>query len=173
MNVTFIEQRWGGDGNFTGIDQIRKMISEMSVKDREHPDAWMTHDSGWTLTLHEQGLIIWGNPDEDIANRHIVTADVKFWERALVLLGEGKIHNIESMAWNAGSGIRPPTAEEIKEMADALLAHDREWYDKLGPEDSGERCATPGCARGTLKRSVMCRSHHFEMIRKSPCPFHH
>ena len=169
--MTSIEMRWGGS-DFTGIDQIREMISQMTIKDGEHPDAWMTHDSGWTLTLHEQGLIIWGNPSESINDRHLVTTDSEIAERLLVLLGEGRISEIEgAITWQPGRGVRPPTAEEIKESEDAMLASYRDWYDKLGAEDSGERCATSGCERGALKRSVMCRRHHFEMIQKVSCPF--
>lgn len=171
--MTFVEMRWGGDGDCTGLDQIRKMISDMSTKDREHPDAWMTHDSGWTLTLHEQGLIIWGNPDEGREDRHIVTIDPNLIEELLLLLSAGKISQIEEYPWKPGRGIRPPTEAEIQEMEEAMMADDREWYDKLGPEDAVQRCATSGCQRGTLKRSVMCRVHHFEMIRNKPCPFHH
>lgn len=168
--MTFIEMRWGG-GDPTRIEQIREMISQMTVKDREHPDAWMTHDSGWTLTLHEQGLIIWSNYDEDVDDRHIVTRDTEVAERLLVLLREGKISDIETMPWQPGRGIQPPTTEELKEAEDAMMRYHREWYGKLGAENSAKRCATLGCQRGSLQRSVMCRVHHFEMIRKIPCPF--
>lgn len=122
--MTYIEMRWGV-ADSTGIEQIREMISQMTVKDREHPDAWMTHESGWTLTLHEQGLIIWGNPDEENDDRHIAMSDAALAERLLVLLREGEISEIEMMPWQPGRGIRPPTAEELKEVEDAMLRYHR------------------------------------------------
>jgi hypothetical protein len=61
----------------------------------------------------------------------------------------------------------PPPWEESQRKLDL------EWYDKLGPEDSRTRCKRDGCTRGTVQFSAFCRPHHFEMIRKQPCPFVH
>jgi len=59
----------------------------------------------------------------------------------------------------------PPPADEI-------LRHlDREFYDKLGPEDSSKKCRRDGCDRGIVRFSDSCRRHHFENICKRPCPF--
>ena len=59
----------------------------------------------------------------------------------------------------------PPPAEEI------LQRLDLEFYDSLGPEAPGTRCKKVGCGRGTVKFSVFCRTHHFENVKKKPCPF--
>jgi len=59
----------------------------------------------------------------------------------------------------------PPSRDEV------LLRLDREFYDMLGDEDASRQCRTPGCSRGTVQLSVFCRKHHFEMVRKRPCPF--
>jgi hypothetical protein len=59
----------------------------------------------------------------------------------------------------------PPPASQI------LLRLDREFYDRLGPEDSSRTCRHEGCARGTVRFSVLCRRHHFENIQKRHCPF--
>jgi hypothetical protein len=48
---------------------------------------------------------------------------------------------------------------------------DREFCDKLGPEDSTRKCRREGCSRGRLKLSVLCRRHHFESILGRPYPF--
>jgi hypothetical protein len=61
----------------------------------------------------------------------------------------------------------PPPAEEIVRQIDL------KFYDSLGPETPETRCRKEGCERGTVKFSVFCRSHHFENIRRRPCPFHH
>ncbi len=61
----------------------------------------------------------------------------------------------------------PPPAEEV------LRQVDLKFYDSLGQEAPGTRCRKEGCVRGTVKFSVFCRSHHFENVRKRPCPFHH
>jgi hypothetical protein len=48
---------------------------------------------------------------------------------------------------------------------------DREFYDALGAQRAEERCAEPGCSRGAVNHSVLCRVHHFEMVKKRSCPF--
>jgi len=48
---------------------------------------------------------------------------------------------------------------------------DREFYSKLGPEDPSRPCKHEGCSRGAIRNSVMCRRHHFEMIKRRDCPF--
>jgi hypothetical protein len=59
----------------------------------------------------------------------------------------------------------PPSPEE------SLRQIDREFCDKLGPEDATKQCRHVGCSRGVVKLSVFCRRHHFENIQKRPYPF--
>jgi hypothetical protein len=59
----------------------------------------------------------------------------------------------------------PPPQDEI------LHRLDREFSDKLGPEDMSRRCRRDGCERGVVKLSAFCRRHHFENIRNRPYPF--
>ena len=61
----------------------------------------------------------------------------------------------------------PPPREEIMRRLDL------EFYDKLGPEDSAKPCRHNGCIRGTVRFSVLCKRHHFEMIKHRECPFDH
>lgn len=69
-------------------------------------------------------------------------------------------------AWpNTLNASDPPPAEEI------LLNLDREFCDKLGPEDLSRRCRRDGCSRGVVKLSVFCRRHHFESTKKRSYPF--
>jgi hypothetical protein len=48
---------------------------------------------------------------------------------------------------------------------------DREFYGKLGSEDSTRPCKHEKCTRGAIPNSVMCKRHHFEMIQRRDCPF--
>jgi hypothetical protein len=59
----------------------------------------------------------------------------------------------------------PPPPDE------ALRQFDREFCDKLGPENPAKQCRHEGCNRGVVGFSVFCRRHHFENIRKRPYPF--
>jgi hypothetical protein len=48
---------------------------------------------------------------------------------------------------------------------------DLEFYEKLGAEDPMRPCRRDGCGRGAIRNSVMCKQHHFEMVKRRPCPF--
>jgi hypothetical protein len=48
---------------------------------------------------------------------------------------------------------------------------DREYYESLGAARVGTRCVEPGCTRGAVAHSVLCRVHQFEMVKKRSCPF--
>ena len=71
-----------------------------------------------------------------------------------------------------------PTVEPPWEEVDALprhkaatLAVNRKFYDTLGEERADVPCHSPGCRKGAIPLSVMCRRHHFEQLMRRPCPF--
>lgn len=47
---------------------------------------------------------------------------------------------------------------------------DREFYNKLGPEDASRPCKHEGCNRGAIPNSAMCKRHHFKMIQRRDYP---
>jgi hypothetical protein len=47
---------------------------------------------------------------------------------------------------------------------------DLEFIDALGQERPDEPCRHPGCERGAIRWSVLCRRHHFESIQRRPWP---
>ncbi|MFZ6686766.1 DUF7716 domain-containing protein [Undibacterium sp. SXout11W] len=53
----------------------------------------------------------------------------------------------------------------------AMMNFDRKFYDELGEENISNPCRIQDCGRGAIQYSVFCRVHHFESIRKKPCPF--
>jgi hypothetical protein len=59
----------------------------------------------------------------------------------------------------------PPPPHE----ANHLLA--LTFYRALGSERQDVRCKHEGCQNGAIQNSVLCRVHHYEMIRHEPCPF--
>jgi hypothetical protein len=50
---------------------------------------------------------------------------------------------------------------------------DLEFYDRLGVERPDKPCREPGCTRGSVLFSVLCRPHHFRSIKQKECPFVH
>jgi hypothetical protein len=43
----------------------------------------------------------------------------------------------------------------------------QDCFSSLGPEVGPERCASLGCKAFRIKLSVMCRSHHVEMLERA------
>ncbi len=62
-------------------------------------------------------------------------------------------------------GYVPPSREEV------MAKLDRDFFDSLGSESPSEKCRKEGCNRGKVTSSVFCRVHHFEMVKRKPCPF--
>lgn len=155
---------------------MREILAELSIPDQEHPDTWLSHESGWTASIYESGLVIWENPEMDKGPRYQEGLNRDEALQIWLLLSRGQFEEIDRQAWKDGQG--PPISDEEKEKrqreaAELTLKMHREFYDNLGPEDAGEQCRQPGCPRGTVKFSVFCRIHHFESLYKTPCPFHH
>lgn len=59
----------------------------------------------------------------------------------------------------------PPPAEEI------IARLDLEFFESLGPERERTTCRREGCSQGAVAFSAFCARHHFESIKKKPCPF--
>jgi hypothetical protein len=153
---------------------MRELLAELDRRDPEHPDTWLTHESGWTLTAFESGLLVWENPELPGAPRHQVGVSR---DKALNLwlnLSRREIAAIEQEPWCPGHA-PPRSAEEqaklARESEEITLALFRQFYDKLGPESTEVRCRHAGCNRGAVRFSVLCRPHHFESIYHRPCPF--
>ncbi len=80
---------------------------------------------------------------------------------------------VESFPWVPGSRIFSEL--EIKnqriESERIIFESDREFFQQLGTEDQTQSCKNASCTRGRIKYSIFCAVHHFEQIRKRPCPF--
>lgn len=80
---------------------------------------------------------------------------------------------LESFAyyWRFDAWLPMPGASEPPPWKEVKLRMDREFFDSLGIERPEEPCRAEGCKRGAIHHSVHCRVHHFEVIKKEPCPF--
>lgn len=149
-------------------------LEELRTPDPEHPDTWLGHESGWTLSVSESGLVVWENSEMESEPRHMQHVSRDEALRLWLLLSRGELEEIESLAWKDGNGPRMTDGEREqiqRDAAEVTLKMQRAFYEALGPENSDQQCRKEGCARGTLKFSVFCRSHHFESLYQQTCPF--
>lgn len=75
--------------------------------------------------------------------------------------------------YDSASHEENPQALARKRVAkkNRLPITDREFYDFLGQEDGTKPCQHEDCNRGSVRFSVLCRVHHFESIKRKPCPW--
>jgi hypothetical protein len=59
----------------------------------------------------------------------------------------------------------PPLSEEEHQKLE-----DDNFWNSLGQEIGPEICQHEECARKRIQYSVMCRRHHFEMVKRRPLP---
>lgn len=73
--------------------------------------------------------------------------------------------------WKFDGFLPYPGAPDPPPPEIAMMNADREFYEGLGDEIRANPCRNQDCERGAVQYSVFCRVHHFESIRKRPCPF--
>jgi hypothetical protein len=165
----YVENGLGGGVDSPTPEEMWKFLLELDVDDEEHGAAWLSLDNGFSLEWNGDGRLVLTDPDTE-GSQHL--RDVTR-ERALelwVALAAGKLGEVKRCAWQPGNGY-VMTAEREAEIRAGLLTQDRAFYESLGAERTDTACGTAGCSRGAIERSVLCRVHHFQSIRKRPCPF--
>ena|SRR5687767_6862266 len=90
---TGLVTRWGGGQENPTIDEMRAALAELHTPDIEHPDAWLSDEDGWTVTVYETGLVIFSHQFKDICQRRGLTRDeaLELW----LLLQRGRRDEIK------------------------------------------------------------------------------
>jgi hypothetical protein len=169
----FVETRWGGSEDSPSAERMREILSELDAVDPEHPDTWLTHESGWTLSAHETGLLVFENTDTDAPPRHMRGVPRARTLELWLKLASGQLSEVENEPWFPGYGVEPLTDVQRTEREARLRDIDREFYDSLGIERDEPQCEEAGCSRGAVRASLFCRVHQFENVCGRPCPFTH
>jgi hypothetical protein len=102
----FANNRWGASVREPTRDRMREILAELDLEDDEHPDASLSHETGWSLSAFGSGLVIWENiesSDEKARHMRGVSRDrvLELWLR----LAEGEITAIEREPWLPGYGV--------------------------------------------------------------------
>lgn len=54
-----------GDQNMATAEGVPQLVAELDQADNEHTDVSVEHESGWALSAYREGLVVWGNIDDD------------------------------------------------------------------------------------------------------------
>ena len=174
MSYWVVTPRRGDSEDEPSESRMRDLLAELNEHDPEHPDVWLTHETGWTLSVFESGLINWENLESKTEPRHQVGISREKALSLWVKLSRGEIAEVEAEPWLPGQA-PPLSPEERAELArkseEATRQAFRSFCEKLGPENPEVPCRSQGCHRGAIRNSVFCRAHHFESIYRTSCPF--
>lgn len=166
----YLETRWDGSRESPTVETMRKALQELRRRDPEHPDTWLSDDDGWTISVTETGTVTLDHETREQGPWHMTKVSTDDALKLWLLLAEGRIDEIRRWPWVPGD--EPVSTEERdrqREKAEkAYQAYDQAFMDTLGNEDATKPCREPGCTRGSVQYSVMCRVHHFEMVRGRP-----
>jgi hypothetical protein len=69
--------------------------------------------------------------------------------------------------------IEAESEEEARQIFLSRKSDYEDWlfFRRLGPEEGPNTCKKVGCNHKSIKNSVLCRRHHFEMIKGKTCNF--
>jgi hypothetical protein len=169
----FIANGLGDSLDSPSETQMRRFLDAVDFSDEEHGAAWLTDEFENSLELNGEGRLVFSLGAGRLT-RHMMGVSnetaVKLW----VKLAEGRIEELEGEQWS--TGLAPPLAPEEaerrkREHERRQFEEDRAFYDLIGPELAGQPCREPGCLRNRASLTGLCPPHHFEAIRRRPCPF--
>jgi hypothetical protein len=73
---------------------MREALAELDTPDMEHPDTWLADEEGWTVSVHESGLVIFNHKFERVCQRAEVSREdaLRLW----MLLQQGRRDEIKN-----------------------------------------------------------------------------
>ena len=153
------------------IEVMTDFIERLDPNDEEHGAVWLSDESDNCIQWDINGKLAYSNESGD---RHLLHVEKDHVVELWTLLVKTDFESLESETWN--EGISPPlTPEEIqcreRKQAEIQLTFDKGFYGQLGRERANIACKASGCKSGAIRQGIYCRSHHFESVKKRPCPF--
>ena len=93
--------RWGAAESNPSEDRLREILAELDVDDSEHPDASLTHETEWSLSAFQSGLLMWENLEEG-EPRHMTGVSRGQVRELWLLLSRGDIAGVDAQPWLPG-----------------------------------------------------------------------
>ena len=151
--------------------EMLEFLKALPPDDAEHGAAWLTDASGNSLEFEVAGNLAFTSAS---GTRHLCRVSVERVVELWSLLASGDHAALEREPWQPGP--RPPLSPDERRAHELRFAEfgrtqDRNFYDRLGVEDPSSPCRQPGCARGRVAQSTLCRVHHYENVLGKPCTF--
>jgi hypothetical protein len=101
--MTYVVQtRWGDCESTPDVERMREILRQLDRKDPRLPQTWLTHESGWSLSVAECGLVTWANIEADsycprYLDRVCRETALSMW----IQLASGDVSAIERLTWRS------------------------------------------------------------------------
>ncbi len=126
---------------------------------------------GWSVTIDLEYTNLEGKQFGRIKNHHSEQSWIECWVEDEKYRSFGDPSRLEEIfgvfvTWAKSQNedwLKPPpplSEEELQRL------EDQNFWDSLGEENGPETCKHDGCYHKRISLSVMCRGHHFEMVKK-------
>jgi immunity protein 53 of polymorphic toxin system len=130
---------------------------------------------GWSVTIDLDETNLEGKEFQRIKNYQSEESWIECWVEANKFRSFGDPDKLEEILhtfvdWAKSQNeewLKPPPP--LSEEEQQKLEDDNFWI-SLGEEVGPEICKHEDCARKRIQYSVMCRQHHFEMVKRRPVP---
>ncbi|WP_157995654.1 hypothetical protein [Thermomonospora amylolytica] len=99
--------RWGRMVEDPSPEEIAEILAELDgPEDDEHPDVWIDHDSGWSLSAFSSGLLIWEKPEPapEECPFHMKDVPRALIERLFLALAADDLETMHKQPWSPGYG---------------------------------------------------------------------
>ncbi len=80
---------------------FRALPSILAASD---PDAWLSHDTEWTISVSQSRLVVWEDVEHDDKPRHLLNVSREKIEELWRRLAAGDLAAIERENWRSGYG---------------------------------------------------------------------
>ena len=104
MATTYLSKRWGDSETNPTADGMRSALAELDAHDSEHPDCWLSDESGWTIAMHEGGKVVLENVETGEGPWHLPSADRDIVLKLWLDLQGGDLGAIRKHDWQDGYG---------------------------------------------------------------------
>jgi hypothetical protein len=102
MGHFYVANPWGDSDDSPSVERMRMYLDAIDPNDVEHGAAWLSDDDGNSLEFNHDGrIVLTQGPREQ--PRHIVGISKAEALRLWRLLAEGRLHELQGLAWRTGS----------------------------------------------------------------------
>jgi len=100
----FACNRSGATVREPSIEEMAALLESLRLAGSEHPDVFLTHESGWSISAFRSGIVWLENVETGDGPWHMrglsFDSILELWGK----LAEGRIESLRSLAWVPGYG---------------------------------------------------------------------